>query len=404
VGYSQNMNGHGSSGRCPERERIVVICTRYLGDTLLAIPFLRNLRAAHPGAVIEAVASGAAFQSLADCPYIDALLAWPESAGIVRRAAWLRSRRYARCYLLKRSLSAALIGGLAGIPQRIGFATECAGPLLSRAVAVPRGRHQAERYLDLLRAEGHAIDDGHNENWVDAESDRTVAPLLATLPADRPRVLLAIRGTDGRRFWPDAAWARLVTWLVTERDAEIVFCGAPHDADAHAAVRAAVPAHVSAHIHDFSLRLSLRQAAAVAARMDLCVGIDTGLVHLAASFAVPVVVLVGPTDPNQWAPWGTRHEVVRAEHLVRTPLARLRAWMPGRRPPALRWPQGRGRMDEIPVADVMARIAGLLPEPAPRPELRTLDLRSGSFRYEVTATLPADAADEPATKPLAQAH
>jgi len=356
------MNGHGSSGRCPERERIVVICTRYLGDTLLAIPFLRNLRAAHPGAVIEAVASGAAFQSLADCPYIDALLAWPESAGIVRRAAWLRSRRYARCYLLKRSLSAALIGGLAGIPQRIGFATECAGPLLSRAVAVPRGRHQAERYLDLLRAEGHAIDDGHNENWVDAESDRTVAPLLATLPADR------------------------------------------HDADAHAAVRAAVPAHVSAHIHDFSLRLSLRQAAAVAARMDLCVGIDTGLVHLAASFAVPVVVLVGPTDPNQWAPWGTRHEVVRAEHLVRTPLARLRAWMPGRRPPALRWPQGRGRMDEIPVADVMARIAGLLPEPAPRPELRTLDLRSGSFRYEVTATLPADAADEPATKPLAQAH
>lgn len=375
-----------------------MVLTRYLGDTLLAIPFLRNLRAAHPGAVIEAVTGGAALEGLATCPYLDAVLPWPEGGGVVRRAAWLRSRRYTRCYLLKRSLSAALTAAIAGIPHRVGFATECAALVLSRAVAVPRGRHQAERYLDLLRAEGLAIDDGRNENWGDAESGRAVAARLATLPVSRPRVFLAVRGTDADRFWPDSSWGRLVPWLVADRGAEIVLCGAPHDAVAHDAIRAALPDGIAAHVHDFSRTLSLRQAAALASRMDLCIGIDTGLVHLAASFGVPVVVLVGPTDPNQWSPWGTRHEVVRAERLTRSPLARLSALLAGRGGMPLRWPQGRGRMDEITVAAVQDRVAILLPAgtATPTPGMRTLDLRTGSFRYDVTTAVVQAATPAPA--------
>ena len=38
--------------------RILVVCTRYIGDTALAIPFLRNLRAAFPDAVIDVCAEG----------------------------------------------------------------------------------------------------------------------------------------------------------------------------------------------------------------------------------------------------------------------------------------------------------------------------------------------------------
>jgi hypothetical protein len=118
-----------------------------------------------------------------------------------------------------------------------------------------------------------------------------------------------------------------------------------------------------------------------------------------------VVVLVGPTDPNQWAPWGTRHEVRRSERLARTPLARLRSLLRGSRRDSLRWPLGRGRMDEIDVAGVMPRVAMLLPAVEPAGAgIRTLDLRSGRFRYEVTAAVTADAAVLPATKPLAQAH
>jgi ADP-heptose:LPS heptosyltransferase len=46
--------------------------------------------------------------------------------------------------------------------------------------------------------------------------------------------------------------------------------------------------------------------------MDLCVGVDSGLPHIAASHGVPVVALFGPTDPRQWHPWKTASEVVCA--------------------------------------------------------------------------------------------
>jgi heptosyltransferase-1 len=39
-------------------------------------------------------------------------------------------------------------------------------------------------------------------------------------------------------------------------------------------------------------------------RVDLCVGGDSGPMHLAATLAVPTVALFGPTSPERNGPWG----------------------------------------------------------------------------------------------------
>ena len=140
--------GPGDAGR------ILVVCTRYIGDTVLAIPFLRNLRRAFPGATIDVCAEGGARMVLADCPYVDELIAWQRPAGrrglaaslaaIRTQATWLAARGYDRAYLLKRSLSGALLATLAGIPHRVGFAAD-GRALLHTAVAPARGRHRRRR-------------------------------------------------------------------------------------------------------------------------------------------------------------------------------------------------------------------------------------------------------------------
>jgi ADP-heptose:LPS heptosyltransferase len=50
-------------------------------------------------------------------------------------------------------------------------------------------------------------------------------------------------------------------------------------------------------------------------RMDLAIGIDTGLLHVAASFHVPVVALFGPLEPWRWHPWDTAHTIVRPANI-----------------------------------------------------------------------------------------
>lgn len=347
-------------------ERILVVSNRYVGDSLLAIPFLRNLRRAHPGAVIDMVSSGGGRAVLSGCPYLDEIVSPAVDervsgpARLRAEAAWVAGRGYSRVYLLKRSCSAAIVAWLADIPERIGTSGDFNRWLLTRAVPLRRGRHQVETYLELLRVAGVPVDDGHNENWLDEAAVSRVEQLLVGLPSDRPRLLLVVQGTDCRRFWNADRWVALMRWLVQTRGCELFFCGGPADASLRAQLRDAAGPEVAAHLHDHSEDLSLEEAGALVARMNLCVSVDTGLVHLAASFHVPVVVLVGPTDPNQWSPWDTPAAVVRSPRLRRRLGDRMaERWHAARGRP-LRWPLGRASMNDITVEDVQQRVTELL--------------------------------------------
>jgi heptosyltransferase-2 len=309
----------------PTPERILVVCNGFIGDTVLGIPFFRNLRRRFPQAVIDVLIEPGAAAVLVHCPYMNELVAWPRPprsqrplpaalASILGQAAWLRSRRYDRVYLFKRSFSSAMLVWLAGIPWRVGHRSEGRGGLLSRAVETHRGRHQAESYLDLLRCDGMEVDDGHNENWVSDQDRAMLDSLLVDVPAGRPKVFLAVRSTNREKHWPLDRWAAVIDWLVTTRGCEVFFCGGPEDIVMHGEIVSRLDPCVAGHVHDHSSSVPLRRVGSLLTRMDLCMGIDSGLPHMAASHGVPVVVLFGPTDPEQWHPWKTASEVVQAGH------------------------------------------------------------------------------------------
>jgi heptosyltransferase II len=374
-----------------EPARILVIRNRYIGDTVLAIPFLRNLRRRFPDAVIDVLVEPGAGQILADCPYKNELVVWerpqrvnevvPGSlANVIATARWLRAKRYDRTYILKRSLSTGLLAWLAGIPHRVGVAKDGRGLLLSRRVSYRKGRHEVELSLDLLRADGIDVDDGRNENWVGADAAAKADRLLSGLPPARPRVFLAPRSTDEDRNWPLDRMAEVIRWLIEDRGSDLFLCGSKKDLPTHRRLQAALPAAAVKHLHDFSRECSLRETAALLSRMDLCVGVDSGLPHVAASFGVPVVTLFGAADPRQWHPWKTQAAAVVAADGSRTMLG-------------------------IAVGQVQAEIDGLVAEAgvvekARRRGLRTLDLRSGGYRYEIfgnSSHAPAESPNLPET-------
>ncbi|RLS34011.1 MAG: glycosyltransferase family 9 protein [Planctomycetota bacterium] len=360
-----------AASRGLEPERILVVRTRFVGDTVLAIPFLRNLRRRHPRAQIDVLVEQAPGAVLADCPYKDELLVLPDAAvrgvpipaalsTLFANARWLRNRHYSRAYILKRSLSAILLVRLAGIPHRVGFASQGGGLLLSRAARIGGHRHEVEVFLDLLRVDGIPVDDGRNENWVAPDVATKVDRRLGGLPPDRTRVFIAPRSTAREKEWPVERMARVVSWLVNERNCEVVFCGAPRDMAMHQEIATRAGTRAARHAHDMTSEFNLRETGGLLARMHLAVGVDTGLLHVAASHCVPVVSLVGPTDPNRWCPWGTFSEVIRAPRLQRPWALRLRQALFPLRGSDLHWPIGTAAMNDIGVEQVEAAIDRLL--------------------------------------------
>ena len=56
----------------------------------------------------------------------------------------------------------------------------------------------------------------------------------------------------------------------------------------------------------------LSQIKSLLASASLFIGNDSGPAHMAAAFAVPSVVIFGPSDPAIWGPWRAPAEVVAA--------------------------------------------------------------------------------------------
>jgi heptosyltransferase-2 len=304
--------------------RILVIRYRFIGDTVLAIPFLRNLRYAFPNAVIDILAEPVSGDTLAHCPYKNELLFFaPRLKGAARArskyptsllacARLLRTRRYDRVYILRRSFSSAILPLLAGIPHRVGFATEGRRWLLQRSTPYP-DKHEVECFLDVLRADGIPVVDTYNENWSDPAVDTRIAQKLTT--SDRKRVFICAKSVFPLKDWDTDRFAELIHWLVNQRGCEVHFCDSPTNAGYYRSILSAVPTPLIHACMDWSNELSIREVNSLLRRMDLAVGIDTGLLHIAASFHVPVVALFGPLEPWRWHPWDTAQTIIRPSDL-----------------------------------------------------------------------------------------
>lgn len=373
--------------RQPDDVRILVVRNRFVGDTVLSIPFLRNLRRQFPRAVIDVMVERGSGDVLVDCPYINELLTWQRPSARRRRpldaisnlfttARWLKARRYDRAYVLKRSFSSAVVVALAGIPHRVGFASDWRRLLLTRSVPIREGRHEARLFLDLLEIDGGTIDDGFNENWVAQDVARKVDALLP--PKNGPRLFAAPCSTNPSKQWPLDRFAAVISAAVNGMNADVFFCGGPADIATHARLVELVGPRVASRVHDFSTQLSLREAGGLLDRMDVCLGIDTGLMHLAASYGVPVVALFGPMDPGRWGPWRSPHEVIRSGRTC-SPC--------GLRVPC---PIEGACMKDIDIRDVVEAIGRLL----------AVKTCSGSLPGTAAATVPPAAASCPALRTI----
>ena len=114
-------------------ERIVVRAPNWIGDVVLSLPAVRDLRRNFPAARIEVLARPWVADLYGAVAEVDAVR---PSAGVRADAASLRGA-FDAAVLLPNSFASALAPWQAGIPRRWGYGTDGRGPLLTRSGRVP---------------------------------------------------------------------------------------------------------------------------------------------------------------------------------------------------------------------------------------------------------------------------
>ena len=317
--------------------RLLVFAPNWLGDAVMALPAIADVRRALPGATIDVAARPSVAPLFSLVPDINEIRVLGSGHGAAKS---LRDGRYEAALLLPNSFNAARIAWSAGIPERWGYRCDFRSPLLTAGVAAPTGVHQTEYYRQLVRelgfgvtgaaASAQAREGGHNgrppreSKAAGLEVERTTLPQLEVSVQRReaarawlvedgwepatPLVAVAPGAAFGSaKRWPAASFAALIDALAADGIRGVVI-GAAGDRLAATEVLAGV----KAALPPLNLvgRTDVPALAGVLVHCRSLITNDSGAMHLAAALGVPVTAIFGPTRERETRPLGDRHRVL----------------------------------------------------------------------------------------------
>ena len=327
-------------------KRVVVRGANWVGDAVMTVPALRELRRVLPGARVTLATRPWAEGVFAGADFVDELLLIERGglASHLRQIRGWRARRFDLALLFPNAFQPALVAFAARVPIRLGYSTDGRRPLLTHALETPawrKSRHEVFYYLNLvaelerLLTGSTSVETREPQLALPLSPERTEAAraLLRQsgvdfLPAGlssinvggppptnpvspspaRPLVALCPGSTNSRaKRWPVEYFAALADRLVEEAGARVLLVGAREELD----VTRAVVERMRRTPVVLTGRTSLDETAAVLGLVDLLVTNDTGPAHLAAALGRPVLVIFGPTDPTTTRPFSDLAEVVR---------------------------------------------------------------------------------------------
>lgn len=302
---------------------VIVYRLGSLGDTVVALPCFRAIRAAYPRARIVVLtnlpvsAVAAPLQQVLPPGLIDGAIAYPVGARNI--GEFLRIRREVRAlgartlvFLgggrgLLRTYRDCLFFWLCGIRRIIGapLKLDLEHPRLAGGLE----EHEAQRLARCLEPLA-SIDLDDPNAWdlaLSAEEIAAADALLAKLSAGR-FIALNTGGKLPVKDWGEANWKAVLEALSEPlRDIGLVFVGGEGDRD----LAQRLGRLWKGPVLSVCGTLTPRQSAAVLRRAALFVGHDTGPLHLAAAVQTPTVSVFGRNNrPRRWHPYGPNHAVL----------------------------------------------------------------------------------------------
>jgi ADP-heptose:LPS heptosyltransferase len=323
-----------------------VIKTSALGDVVHALPVLHALRAIYPDADMAWAVEPRFAGLLPPAPWLDRVILFRKTglreAGIPGKLGLLRDlRRELRDFApelvldLQGLLKSALIGVLSGCRDRIGYCEMREGSrLFACAVKGPNASgHVIERYRDVARALGPVPAEARFPLPDPAPAREALRGELASrfagwprraspaappdgsrggspgLPPDRPPLAVLFPGAGwASTLWPAASYAALAG-LLRSAGLRVALGGGPADRHLAADIRRLADPPPPP---DLTGRTDIGRLAGLVSLASLCVGADTGPLHLAAALGTPAVSLFGPSSGERAGTWGPKARYVSA--------------------------------------------------------------------------------------------
>lgn len=321
-------------------KRILLLRLERIGDLLMALPAIADVRTHAPEAAIDLVVGrwnaglASAIPGVSRVDVLDAQ--WLARDGgafdlinalapLLPSARRWRSTRYDLAINFEPDIRSNLLLAASGAAWTAGYRSGGGGGLLDAALEYDVRAHTTDNARRLIASV-------FDRDVPGASGSRLVVPERARADArrllgvsGRPLVGMHVSGGRPIKQWDLERFTEVAGRLITGSGATIVLTGSPADRPLVDTVKRRLS---PARVIDVAGEGDLLTVAAILGELDLLVTGDTGPMHLAAAVGTPIVAVFGPSDPARYAPRGPHDRIVRID-LPCSPCNRIRL-PPGR--------------------------------------------------------------------------
>ncbi len=319
-------------------KKILVRSTNWLGDAVMSTPFIDLLHSLFPEAFIEICALPYIAPVFENNPAVNKISLISRDNGIKAAAAAIKSfmpwreLKYDLGICLPNSIGSALDLKKAGCREILGYNRGGRGFILSSKAPVTKEIlciHEIYYYMNLLRF--FINDDTQpaiNEVFggISGGLEAAYKLYLNASEIEKARAQLADRGiiegrdiilgiNPGAFFGPAKRWftdryAATVRSLASKFDnLKIMVFGAA----AEEKIGEEICAGLTGRAFNMCAKTSIRELIALISRCSLFLTNDSGAMHIAAAFSVPITAVFGPTDHKSTYPLSRDYKIIRRE-------------------------------------------------------------------------------------------
>jgi heptosyltransferase I len=286
-------------------DRVCIVMMSAVGDAVHVLPVLTSLKRANPKMHVTWILQPGPATLVRGHPLVDEIILFDRSAGIkgfldIRRE--LSGKRFDLVINLQVYFKAGIITSFTNAPVKLGFdharARDFNWLFTTDKIAPHAMQHVQDQYFefcDWLGVSHEPVEWGLGP-W---ESERAWQHEVFG-PFERPAAPIVVATSKTEKDWMPERWAEVCDVLYADFGLQPVLVGGKSPREVHAE---AVIMTKARHKPVSALGSGLRNLVSIFDGAELVLSPDTGPLHISVALDIPVVSLIGYSNPKRVGPY-----------------------------------------------------------------------------------------------------
>jgi heptosyltransferase-2 len=278
------------------KEKILVLHTSFLGDAILALPFIQELKRLHPDSEIDVVSSERGFDVFKNSPVVESVFLLDKRGehkslrSTIRFAKTFADQGYAKLYSLHRSFRSSMFSFFTGIKDSYSFANSSVSFVYKHRIPHAYQEHEVKRLLHFLPQQ-YSEDEWRIRPLINA--DETVFTKdFAKRFFDTEKIIAIAPGTvwETKRY-PEASFKALIQ-MVNHAGYRVILIGGISEKEF---CRRLLMSDV---ILNLAGRSNIPETIALLGKCALLISNDSAPTHMGTAANIPVLTIYCSTVPE----------------------------------------------------------------------------------------------------------